>query len=114
MAPQWPQIRESDPDCLAQQALTLQVHCTAIMQFAVEHPTRKADAQYVRNLAQMTNLVVTKLINKRLEETQAPPDGGVPSLPMPGIDVQVGAEPTSGTGTRTSSSATPSTRQLEQ
>lgn len=75
MAPPWPKIGDADPTSLAHQAYTLQAHCSEVMQFASEHPTRKANTQYVRSLAQITGTVVTKLMDQLINQKLEPGAG---------------------------------------
>jgi hypothetical protein len=77
------------------------------MKFTVEHPSRKADAQYVRSLAQVTNVVVTKLMDQQFR---------VPKSPLSRTIGNPLQEP--GTGDKSeaagSSLVVPGARQLEQ
>jgi hypothetical protein len=119
----WPQLGASDPDSLADQAYTLQAHCRQVVQFANEHPTRRPPAIYVSELAQVTNLVLTKLLDQRLgtyrQDAQRIADAlrtvsmgvtGGPQRSGPAMAVAA----TMGIGTGTSSSATSGARRLEQ
>ena len=71
MTPQWPAILAADSDSLAQRTFSLVAHCRSVVQYATEHPSRKASAHWVRDLALQTEEVVTKLMDRQMSLLEA-------------------------------------------